>query len=161
MRASGDTQALSAEARRKLSYPAGVVRLRLAFGAAAVLGAALAAAAPAAPPLPDLRAVPASRGHVVAVFDPGELAPLRIAIASGPTTEPNGSFRSANVRLDEAIGRLQPAGNGVRFRTARTLPAGVYWVEVSARPLDVDCLPLKPCSVRWSNALRLVVPARR
>jgi hypothetical protein len=137
------------------------VRLRLAFGAAAAVGAALAASASGAPPLPDLRSVQPNRGHLVVVFDPGGLAPIRVAIASRPTTEPNGAFVPTNVRLDEVIGNSQRVGGEFRLRTTHTLQPGRYWVEVSARPLDVDCPPLKACSVRWSNVLRVVVPRRR
>jgi hypothetical protein len=132
------------------------VRLRVALGAVA-LAATLAAAASGASPLPDLRSARPSLGHVIAVFDPGELAPLRIAIASSPATTPNGAFVRANVRLDEVMGATQRVPAGLRVRTRGTLPPGRYWVEVSARPVDVDCPPLKPCSIRWSRALALVV----
>jgi hypothetical protein len=134
------------------------VRLRLALGAAAALGAASAAPAFGTSPHPDLRSVQPSRGHVIAVFDPGELAPLRVAIASNPATGPSGAFVRTNVRLDEVIGNASRVLGGLRLRTRGTLPPGRYWVEVSARPLDVDCLPLKPCLVRWSNVRLVLVP---
>jgi hypothetical protein len=136
------------------------VRFRFALGAVVALGAALPVSVSGASPLPNLRSVGVSYGHVVAVFTAGELAPLHIAVASSPRTEPNGAFFPSSLSFREIIGNPRPAGAGVTVRTKHTLPPGRYWVEVSARPVDVDCLPLKPCFERWSNVRLLVVQRR-
>jgi hypothetical protein len=136
------------------------VRFRLASGAVAALGVALLTGVSGAAPLPYLRSVGASGGHVVAVFDSGDLAPLHVAVASSPRTSLGGGFVRANVRLREAIGNPGHIGAALVARTRHALPPGRYWVEVSARPVDVDCVPLKPCFERWSNVRPLVVPRR-
>jgi hypothetical protein len=136
------------------------VRFRFALGAVVALGAALPVSVFGASPLPNLRSVGVSRGHVVAVFNVGDLTPLYVAVASSPRTEPNGAFVPSNLRFREIIGNPQPAGAGLTVRTRHTLSPGRYWVEVSARAVDVDCLPLKPCLERWSNVRLLVVQRR-
>lgn len=134
------------------------MRFRFAFGAVAALGAALLTGVSAASALPYLRSVGVRSGHVVAVFDTGDLAPLQIAVASSPRTAITGGFVRANVRFQEVIGNAQHAGTALIVRTRHALPPGRYWVEISARAVDVDCLPLKPCLERWSNVRPLVVP---
>lgn len=138
-------------------YRVRVVGVRVA--AATVALGALAAGASASP-LPYLRSVGSSNGHVVAVVAAGDLLPLRVAVASSPRTEPSGAFVPASVRFQEVVTGARPGPQGVRLRTRHTLPPGRYWVEVGARATDVDCLPLKPCLERWSNVRLLVVPRR-
>jgi hypothetical protein len=134
------------------------VRCRFANGAVAALGAALLTGVSSASSLPYLRSVAARDGHVVAVFDSGDLAPLYVAVASSPRTAISGAFVRANVRFQEVIGNPRHFGGSLVARSRHALPPGRYWVEVSARALDVDCLPLKPCFERWSNVRPLVVP---
>jgi hypothetical protein len=134
------------------------VRFRIALGAVAALGAALLTGVSDASSLPYLRLVGVRSGHVVAVFDAGDLVPLYVAVSSSPRTAITGGFVRANVRLQEVVGNPQHAGTALVVRTRHALPPGRYWVEVSARAVDVDCLPLKPCFERWSNIRPLVVP---
>jgi hypothetical protein len=134
------------------------VRSRFALGAVVALGAALIAGGSGAASLPYLRTVSVHQGHVVAVFSAGELAPLRLAVATSPRVGIGGAFPRTNVRFTEIVGTARPAGSASLFRTRHTLTPGRYWVELSARPTDVDCLPLKPCLERWSNVRLLVVP---
>ncbi len=141
-------------------YRLGDVR-RAAVASAALLAFVVAASPSASVNLPDLLSVSASNGHVIAVFDlgaAGDLAPMQIAVASAPAAEPSGAFVPANVRLAETIGGVVVVPGGDRVRTRHALPSGRYWVKVSARPLGIDCLPLKPCRVDWSNARLVVVP---
>ncbi len=123
----------------------------------ATLGAVVLTAASAASPTPYLRTAGVQRGHVVAVFSLGELAPGHIRVATRPRTLPNGAFVTANVRLDEAL-RPTRVANGYRTRTRHTLTPGRYYVEVSGIVLGLDCTPLKPCRQDWSNVRRVVIP---
>lgn len=134
------------------------MRIRFALGAVAALGAALLTGVCSAASLPYLRSVGARDGHVVAVFDSGDLAPLHVAVASSPRTAISGAFVRANVRFQEVVGNPQHSGGALVVRTRHALPPGRYWVEVSAQPVDVDCLPLKPCLELWSNVRALIVP---
>ncbi len=116
----------------------------------------LLTAVPAAASLPSLRSVSSHRRHVVAVFALGDLAPGHILVATRPTRERGGAFPAENVRLREA---MSPSlRNGLyRWQTRHTLRPGTYFVEISARPITTDCLPIKGCPVLWSNVRRLVV----
>jgi len=124
----------------------------------AVLGVALATSAWAAAPQPYLRSVGASRGHVVAVFTRGDLAPGKIVVAVRPGTDPDGSFLPQNIRLKEQIARETPLRGGYRVRTRHALRPGRYYVQVSGVVIGLDCTPVKPCPVHWSNIRRVVVP---
>jgi hypothetical protein len=129
--------------------------------AVVALGVGLLASAPAAVSEPHLRSANASRGHIVVVMTYGELAPSKIVVATRLGTGRNGAFLPKNVRLTESL-KLGPAvhGGGYRVRTRHTLPAGRYYVQVSALVLGVDCTPHKPCPTRWSNILRVRIPRR-
>jgi hypothetical protein len=136
---------------------------RAAVVSAGLLAFVVAATTSASANVPDLLSAAASKGHVVAVFDlgaAGDLAPVQIAVASAPAAEPSGAFVPANVRLAERIGGGVAVPGGDRVRTRHALPPGRYWVKVSARPLGIDCLPLKPCREDWSNAQPVVVAHR-
>jgi hypothetical protein len=136
---------------------------RAGLAAAALLAFVVAASTSASTNVPNLLSAAASRGHVVSVFDlgaAGDLVPVHIAVASAPAAEPSGAFVPANVRLAETIGGVVAVPAGDRVRTRHALPPGRYWVKVSARPLGIDCLPLKPCREDWSNARPVVVPHR-
>jgi hypothetical protein len=125
--------------------------------AAAVLSAALLVSIASAAPAPYLRSVGIHRGHIVAVFALAELGPGQIAVAVKPTTEPSGAFVAANVRLKESM-RPTRVANGYRWQTRHTLRPGRYYVQVSGIVLGLDCLPRKPCPMRWSNARRATIP---
>jgi hypothetical protein len=135
-----------------LKRPALVGR-SFAAACAAVVGATGAAATPQ----PFLRSVGASRGHVVAVFTRGDLAPGKIVVAVRPGTGRDGSFLRQNVRLKEPIARETPLRGGYRVRTRHTLRPGRYYVQVSGAVIGLDCTPVKPCPVRWSNIRRVAV----
>jgi hypothetical protein len=136
-------------------------RRSTALGLAA-LGAALLTGISAASSSPALVSAAASRGHVVAVFtfgaQEGDLAPGHIAVAAAPAVQLNGSFTSANVRVQEAVSNPAKVANGYRVRTQHKLRPGRYWVKVSAIVIGLDCTPHKPCKELWSNARRVVVP---
>jgi hypothetical protein len=139
--------------------------VRAGLAAAAVAGLAVFVPAGAASTsVPRLVSAAVQRGHVVVVFDLGGAPDLdadRIVVAVAPTTEPDGGFALANVRLQETIGNATTTvPGGERAQTRHTLPAGRYYVKVSALPVGVDCLPAKPCRVDWSNARLVLVPRR-
>ena len=124
---------------------------------AALAALCVAAGASAAAPQPFVRSVTASRSHVVAVFTRGDLAPGKIVVAVRPETGPGGSFLRQNVRLQEPISRETPVRGGYRVRTRHTLRPGRYYLQVSGVVIGLDCTPVKPCPVHWSNVRRVVV----
>ena len=125
--------------------------------ACAALSVLVATSASAASPQPYLRSVATSEGHVVAVFTRNELAPGRIVVAIRPATRRDGSFLRQNLRLEEQIARETPLHGGYRVRTRHTLHPGRYYVQVSGVVIGIDCTPVKPCPVRWSNIRPLAV----
>jgi len=125
----------------------------------AVLGAlavGFLASVSAASPIPYLRSTTVHRGHVVAVFGLGELAPGKLVVAVRPVTRPNGAFRTENVRLKESIAGAALVPNGYRWRSRHALRPGRYYVQVSG-VVVLDCTPPKPCPTRWSNTRRVIV----
>ncbi|MGB2875737.1 MAG: hypothetical protein WBB76_09730 [Gaiellaceae bacterium] len=124
------------------------------LSAAAVLCAALLMSAAAASPVPYLRSAAARHGHVIVVFELGELAPGRILVAVRRQTMPNGSFQAANVRLNEPL-RVTKTATAYRARTKRALPPGRYFVQVSGTVVGLDCTPRRPCREDWSNVRRV------
>lgn len=128
----------------------------------AALGAAVLIGVSAASSTPVLRSATASRGHVVAVFTLGgaesDLRAGRIEVASRAATQTDGSFVSANVRVQEDMSSPTPVTNGYRIRTQHKLRPGRYYVKVSGVVLALDCTPHKPCRELWSNARRVVIP---
>jgi hypothetical protein len=121
-----------------------------------VLAAALLPVMSAAATQPNLRSVSSHRRHVVAVFTLGELAPGEILVASRPATGRTGALKPANLRLRESM--APSVRNGVaRWETKRALRPGTYYIQVSGRPVDLDCLPLKGCPEYWSNVRRLAI----
>jgi hypothetical protein len=138
------------------------VRNRSTIVAVATLAAAFLTGISAAASAPYLRSAAASRGHVVAVFTLGgaedDAVPAHIAVAVSPASQPDGSFVSANVRVQEALSSATQTSNGMRVRTQHKLRPGRYYVKVSNRALVVDCTPKLPCKELWSNARRVVIP---
>lgn len=125
-----------------------------------MLAAALVPVLSAAGTLPSLRSVSSHRRHVVAVFTLGELVPGEILVASRPATGRTGALKPVNLRLRESM--APSVRNGIaRWETKRALRPGTYYVQVSGRPLGLDCLPLKGCPEYWSNVRRLVVQKPR
>jgi hypothetical protein len=127
------------------------------------LSAALLTGISAAASSPSLLSTAASRGHVVAVFTfgPGEgadMAPKHIAVAVRATTQLNGAFVPANVRVQEPITTFTRTANGMRVRTQHKLHPGRYYVKVSGVAIGLDCTPKLPCKELWSNARRVVIP---
>jgi hypothetical protein len=138
------------------------VRSRSTALGLAALGAAILTAFSAAASPPYLRSTAASRGHVVAVFTLGgtesDLRPGRIAVAAGPRIQADGSFASANVRVQESLSSATQVPTGYRIRTQHKLRPGRYYVKVSGVVVALDCTPHKPCRELWSNARRVVIP---
>ena len=92
---------------------------------------------------------------------PAAISEPHLRSATRPGTGRNGALLPKNVRLTEPITLGATAhGGGYRVRTRHTLPAGRYYVQVSALVIGVDCTPHKPCPTRWSNILRVRVPRR-
>jgi hypothetical protein len=120
------------------------------------LAGVLLATVSAAATVPSLRSVSSHRRHVVAVFALGDLVPGQILVATRPGKDRSGAFTAANVRLREWMSpRFR---NGLyRWQTKHTLRPGTYFVEISARPITTDCLPVKGCPSIWSNVRRLVI----
>jgi hypothetical protein len=109
-----------------------------------------------------LRSVKDADGHLVVTFTLGQdLVPGRVVVA----TSRAGLSRpvpGSSVKLREAMHTTPDPATGVaRWRTRGSIPAGTYYVEVSG-VLSVgvtDCRPRRPdCLMRWSNALRVVIP---
>jgi hypothetical protein len=123
---------------------------------------ALALAAPTAAREPMLRTAAASGRHVVVTMAPGTLVPGEMAVATKAARAPGGELVRGNVKLRERITtRADPATGIVRFRTARTLRRGAYYVAVSGFQQEppTSCFPIAShCSERWSNIVRVVMP---
>lgn len=124
---------------------------------AALAALCVATSASAAAPQPFLRSVTASRGHVVAVFTRDDLAPGKIVVAVSPETGPGGSFLRQSIRMQEPIARETRVRGGYRVRTRHALRPGRYYVQVSGVVIGLDCTPVKPCPVHWSNVRRVAV----
>lgn len=130
---------------------------RRTVSALATLGAALVSSIAAASPDPYLRSVAAKKGHVVAVFTLGELAPGKIVVAVRPATGADGALLAANVRLQETIGRTTRVRGAYRLQTRHTLRPRRYFVQVSGTVVGLDCTPRMPCPTSWSNVRRLLI----
>ncbi len=137
--------------------PTARMRGRRTVAALAALGAALVSGLAAASLNPFLRSVGAKKGHVVAVFTLGELAPGKIVVAVRPATGADGALLTENVRLREAIGRTTRVRGGYRFQTRHALRPRRYYVQVSGTVVGLDCTPRKPCPTTWSNVRRLAL----
>ena len=130
--------------------------------AVALGGVALVLAAPTAAGEPMLRTAAASGRHVIVTMAPGTLVPGEIAVATKAARAPGGGFVRGNVRLLERITTpADPATRVVRYRTARTLRRGTYYVAVSGFQQEppASCFPIvSHCAERWSNIVRVVLP---
>jgi hypothetical protein len=124
------------------------------------LAGVLLTAVSAAASVPNLRSVSSQRRHVVAVFVLNDLTPGQIVVANKAARTPTGAFLAANVRLRETMAPTYRNG-AYHWRTKHVLRPGRYFVEISARPITTDCLPVKTCPVLWSNVRRLIVPRPR
>jgi len=134
------------------------MRSRAVPAVIAALAALLLTGLSGASPLPNLRSAAAKRGHVVVTFTLGELVPGRILVAVRGKTTTTGRLVAANVRLNEPL-RATKTATRYRARTKRTLPPGVYHVQVSGIVLGLDCTPRKPCRQDWSNVRRVRIPS--
>jgi hypothetical protein len=135
--------------------------IRVALGSGLAVAAIAVSAAVAASGDPVFRSATGSHGHVVVTFTVGDLSPGVIEVATSAATARAGGFVPGSVRIEETITATpDPATGVVSWRTRRRLPAGTYFVEVSAIATDgvTDCVPLRGnCLVHWSNVRRLVV----
>jgi len=124
---------------------------------AVALGSGVAAAVGA----PVLRSVAVADGHLVVRFTLSpDLVSRQVVAATSRAALVTPS--SSSVKLREVMHTSPDPVTGVaRWRTRGTLPAGIYYVEVSGIVTVgvTDCTPRRAnCSVRWSKPLRVVVP---
>jgi hypothetical protein len=129
---------------------------------AVALGLVFAGIGSTAAGSPVLRPVGVVHGHLVLTFTLApDSVPGRVLVA----TSSAGLSRSASgpdVKLRGPIHSTPAPATGLsRWRTRASLPAGTYYVEVSA--IDTvgvtDCVPRRAdCLTRWSNPRRVVVP---
>jgi hypothetical protein len=112
-----------------------VLAVALALGTTAVTGVSAASSN-----LPYLRSVSASKGHVIAVYQLGDLAPGRIVVAVRSQTDSRGQLLKANVWIGEPLRNTKTA-KGLRTRTRHRLAPGRYYVQVSGTVIGVDRLP--------------------
>ena len=131
--------------------------------AAAVLAGAGVAGHPSLAALdnPVLRSASAPHGRVLVTFTVADLQPWSIEVAASSQIEASGAFRPDAVRLREVItARPDPSTGLVRWRTAKPLVPGTYFVHVSAIETDgvTDCRPqARDCLVHWSSSRRLLI----
>ena len=135
-----------------------MLRSALAFSLAALFLSSAAGAVRT----PLLRSVSQAQGHVLVAVSPGELEPVEVVASTSSQTEASGALASPWVQLRETmVFRSRPPNGIFRWRTRRALPAGVYYVQVSATDLAgmLDCMPVRMrCGEDWSNIRRLVIP---
>ena len=133
--------------------------MRRAWLLAMLVGLSLPALSSAADPV--LRSATVSRGHVVATFSLGDLAPGVIVVSTSRRLDANGALSRAGVRLRERLPiRPVPRSRVVVYRTRRALAPGVYFVQLSGVDLGgtLDCAKPGPgCGSEWSNVMRVVV----
>jgi hypothetical protein len=131
-------------------------RVATICAAGLVLAASPAAAASSQPRL--VTVAPGS-GHLMLSFTVGDLTPLDVQATSTGGMPASRAFPRALVKLQE---RMRPPSQSgvVRWRTAATLPAGIYFVHVSAALSGgvTSCVHATNCLVRWSNVVRVQVP---
>jgi hypothetical protein len=108
---------------------------------------------------PRLLVVTPESGLLMLSFTVGGRVPLDVQVASAPTTLASGAFAGSRVRLRERIGVAARTGV-IHWRTRTALPAGTYYVHVSAAQTDglTSCLHASNCVLRWSNVVRVKVP---
>ena len=101
-------------------------------------------------------------GHVRVTFSVGALAPGQFVVATSPRLDRSGAL-ARGVKLRERL-TVTTTTRRVHWRSQRELRSGVYFVQVSGIEVDgvTSCTPpLLGCGQRWSNVLRVVVPAAR
>jgi hypothetical protein len=134
------------------------MRRRLLIGALAVTLATVAATAAWGLANPQLVSATSQRQHLVVMARFLGLAPADVRAASRPAIGANGALLAANVRLSAHFVGVQAANGTKRWRSARKLARGVYWVQVSGVETDgvTDCPPkLRDCALHWSNVMRV------
>ncbi len=109
-----------------------------------------------------LRSVSTDKGHVIATFGLApDLKPGTIVVATSRAGLSH-LLPSTGVKVRESMHvSADPATHVARWRTRASLPAGTYYVEVSAIQIVgiVDCMPRRgDCQTHWSNARRVVIP---
>jgi hypothetical protein len=108
-----------------------------------------------------LEAVGQNHGHIIANADFAGLAPAYLVVATKPRRLATGALSPMNVRLRQAIRPTRPVNGLVRIHVRKRLPAGTYYVQVSAVEGGgvTDCSPHQyGCGDTWSNVLRVVIP---
>ena len=131
-------------------------------GLALTLAAALATTGAASTGAPTLRSVGDDKGHLIVLFTLArDTVPGSVLVATSRAGL-SAPLPNSSVKLREAMHPAPATPAGVeRWRTSKSLPAGTYYVEVSAVEAVgiTDCVPRRPnCLTRWSNARRVVVP---
>ncbi len=132
------------------------------MGLALTVAASIATIGAASTGAPTLRSVTDDKGHLTVLFTlPRDTVAGSVLVATSRTAL-SAPLPNSSVKLREAM-HPSPAGTtGVeRWRTRKPLPAGTYYVEVSAVEAVgiTDCVPRRvDCLARWSSARRVVVP---
>jgi hypothetical protein len=129
--------------------------------AALVISTALGAVGPAAAgQLPILRSVTVVNRHVVVELSVSGVLPVEFAVATRRVVDQDGSLLRRNVRQRETIRLPSAASTVARWRSAKALRAGVYFVQVEAVDTGgvTDCPPkTTKCGEHFSNVRRVVV----
>lgn len=132
-------------------------KLLAGIAVAAALGAATPAAADQ---LPILRSARVARHHLVLELSVADVRPVELTVARRRAVGPLGALLRRNARFRETI-RLRPSKSAVvRWRSAKRLRRGIYFLQVTAVETGgvTDCPRFSPgCNVRWSNVRRVVV----
>ena len=143
--------------------PSGAMRRSIVLmGLALTVAASLATVGAASTGAPTLRSVTDDKGHLIVLFTlPRDTVPGSILVATSRAAL-SAPLSNASVKLHEAMHPSPAVATGVeRWRTRKSLPAGTYYVEVSAVEAVgiTDCVPRRvDCLTRWSGARRIVVP---
>jgi hypothetical protein len=108
---------------------------------------------------PHLGTVTPQSGHLLLSLTVGDLTPRDVQIASSASKLPSGAFLSSRVMLRERMGISSQPGV-IHWRTRAPLPAGTYYVHVSALLSGgvTSCVHATNCLLRWSNVVSVRVP---
>lgn len=128
------------------------------FALFALVGGLLLGNVGAAGPRTTLVAAVPRGDHVAVTFSLHGLAPGQLVVATSPRLSTVGAL-TRGIKLREKLRLLTTTGM-VNARSRGTLPAGRYYVQVSAIDLGgtTDCVGIQPgCGQEWSNVRKVVV----
>jgi hypothetical protein len=133
---------------------------KLLAGMAVVV--ALGAVGPAAgDQLPILRSAKIVHRHPVLKISAVDVRPTEFSAAKRRAVDAEGALLRKNVRLQEAIQLPASESGVVRWRSAKALRPGTWFVQVTAVETGgvTGCPPkMTKCGVHYSNVRRVVVP---